>query len=112
MSKKKILPVCVSLPCCLLLVFTLSPLVSAETLYGIIGSGTNAGYLVTINTSNGAATLVGDTGIIQPTGLAYSAKSGILYATGPARTEAYSSLPSHSAVLRTLLKERHQAPPH
>lgn len=52
----------------------------AEILYGIIRSGSNMGYLISIDTSTGDATPVGLTGLAWPGGLAYSQNTGILYA--------------------------------
>lgn len=62
-------------------VLACSPKFMAEagTLYGIIGQGSNAGHLVTIDTAIGTTTDVCDTGIGQATGL--TSKNGNLYAT-------------------------------
>lgn len=54
--------------CCAAVAIAASP-VFAQALYGVISSGTNQGYLVSINPTNGAATPIGDTGLTMPGGL-------------------------------------------
>jgi hypothetical protein len=61
------------------LVFSSKFMAEAGTLYGIIGQGSMAGHLITIDTATGTATLVYDTGIGQATGL--TSKNSILYVT-------------------------------
>lgn len=56
---------------------SLLPNASAETLYGVVSF---EGSLVTIDTSTGAATVVGNTGLTAPCGLAYATNQNILYA--------------------------------
>jgi hypothetical protein len=65
--------------CCAAVAIAASP-VFAQALYGVISSGTNQGYLVSINPTNGAATPIGDTGLTMPGGLTYDPVSGTLYA--------------------------------
>ena len=56
----------------------------AQDLYGIVGAGgfPHGRQLIRIDTATGAATLVGDTGISIPEGLAYNPDAGLLYAIG------------------------------
>jgi hypothetical protein len=51
----------------------------AETLYGIVSEGENVGFLVTIDTTTGNATLTHNTGLSSPSGLTYNAETGLLY---------------------------------
>ncbi len=68
-----------------LFVLSVSAESSAQTLYGIVGAGPDSGKLVTINTSTGGTTDVGNIGISpadgSPNGMAYGSNSGLLYVT-------------------------------
>ena len=48
----------------------------AQTLYGIASSG----ELLEIDETPGAATVIGDTGLLRPGGLTYDADTGVMYA--------------------------------
>lgn len=65
----------------LLLIFYVSAEAPAQTLYGVVGSGT--GTLVTIDDATGVATVVGDMGIPLddgiPYGMTYNPHTGLLY---------------------------------
>lgn len=52
---------------------------SAQTLYGVTGAGNATSSLYTIDTTTGAATLVGATGFSHVTGLSFDPTSGVLY---------------------------------
>lgn len=55
------------------------PSANAGVLYGVTGAGGGPSSLYTINTTTGAATLVGATGATHITGLDFDPTSGILY---------------------------------
>lgn len=50
------------------------------TLYGVISQNPNQGFLITVNTTTGAATLIGNTGLTMPSGLTFDTKTGTLLA--------------------------------
>ena len=55
------------------------PAYAVPVLYAISGAGNATSNLYTVNTSTGAATLVGSTGFSTVTGLAFNPITGVLY---------------------------------
>ena len=75
-----------------LVVHAAAPVVSGDTLYGIIDEGAHAGYLITIDMSTGEAELVGDTGLDRPCVLAFDSSKDILLTSdyGEYPTQGYA----------------------
>lgn len=76
MKHRKSVKSCFVLLLAFVLVLVVSRSVAEETFYGITSTGT----LISIDTSNANVNVVGDTDLLQPTGLTYNSKNGLLYA--------------------------------
>lgn len=83
MKQKKTITGCFVLFLAFVFILTSSPRVAAQAgkLYGIVSQNPNAGYLISIDTATGDATLIGDTGLTMPCTLDYNQNTGILLAS-------------------------------
>lgn len=63
------------------LVFAAASANAQYKLYGVVSQPPNAGWLVEIDPSTGAATLIGNTGMTMPAGLTCDLSSGTIYAS-------------------------------